>query len=221
MILTSLAEISAYLQNGVAEVADPSSFLRWIVLLMGAIAGGFAVHLVKWVVGKLTVYPMLLKLSGAIVVLGGPDLLPPLAVANGFENVYLRLFWTAVFIGINYFYGNLPGAIQNVSAESPFKVMFIVSGVWHFDRGDYHYKGFLRFCRDRVSRDAAGNFDIGDVPKMFSLYLFQAAAGIGMVTAALGVYSFGAFFKALLLFIGVQLFIYFGGLAIFGTAALR
>ena len=82
-----------------------------------------------------------------IIVLVGPALLPcyllpPLTLANGCESIKDRIKWTALFTFIHYShylpdllkgYGGLPLSSYNTMA--PF-----MSGIWHFDRGDYRFR---------------------------------------------------------------------------------
>ena len=113
-----------------------------------------------------------------------------------------RLKWTTVFTLFHYTHHYLPESLQSISS---FNFIFIISGIWHFDRGDYNYKMFSWVCANRTEQ-ALSQDNVKRTVQSLALYHFQAAAGVGMLWAAFGVYSFGAFFKALLLYIAFQFF---------------
>jgi len=150
LLINSLREASAMIQAGRAEI-NPSTFMRWFILPIGAIMGGFSVNLVKVIMDKLDYYlpTVLFYILGIIVVLGGPDILPPLTLVNGCESLMDRVKWTALFIFINYAQ-YLPDLLKGHEATSSFNVMMIISGLWHIDRGDYHYKMFTWICSNRA-----------------------------------------------------------------------
>ena len=202
LILVALQELSAVLQHGWSAM-DISTVMRWFMLPIGCIMGGFAVSLVEIIVAKLESYlsQWVLCIIVIGVILGGPDLLPPLTLANGCESLMDRLKWTTVFALFHYIRDYLPEPMQSISS---FNFIFIISGIWHFDRGDYNYNFFSWVCANRTQALSQDNVKI--TVQSLALYHFQAAAGVGMLWAAFGVYSFGAFFKALLLYLALQLF---------------
>ena len=207
LLINSLREASAMIQAGRAEI-DPSTFMRWFILPIGAIMGGFSVNLVKVIMDKLDYYlpTVLFYILGIIVVLGGPDILPPLTLVNGCESLMDRVKWTALFIFINYAQ-YLPDLLKGHEATSSFNVMMIISGLWHIDRGDYNYKMFTWICSNRSEYHLSED-NVKETLHKMALYHFQAAAGVGMLWAVFGVYSPGAFFQALVIYSAANLSIY-------------
>ena len=131
LLLFTLYEISAVMQHGIAAM-DFATIMRWFLLPMGAIAGGLGVYFVKFVIDKLAYYlsPTMMWILAIAIVLGGPDLLPPLTLANGPEKLEDRLKWTALFMFIQ-FSPYLPNFLKGYEVPSSFNAMMILSGIWY------------------------------------------------------------------------------------------
>mmetsp|Transcript_32888 Transcript_32888/g.60659 ORF Transcript_32888/g.60659 Transcript_32888/m.60659 type:complete len:293 (-) Transcript_32888:45-923(-) len=207
LLLKSLREVSIVIQRGRAAI-DPSTLMRWFMLPTGATVGGVSVHLVKIIMNKLSDYlpTVLLYILAIIIVVGGPDILPPLTLANGCESLVDRLKWTALIVFIHYA-RYLPDLLKGHEATSSFDVLMIISGLWHIDRGDYNFKMFSWECYSR-RENSLSEGNLGDTIMTLFLYHFQTATGVGMLWAVGGVYSFGAFSMIILLYIAVCLIHY-------------
>mmetsp|Transcript_3450 Transcript_3450/g.8765 ORF Transcript_3450/g.8765 Transcript_3450/m.8765 type:complete len:283 (-) Transcript_3450:1890-2738(-) len=216
MIIRSLNEVSNLIQHGIVSIdidSLPATLVRWCVLPMGTILGGFGVHLARYIINMIVYYlPMsLVYIILAIVVLGGPDILPPLTLANGQERLIDRLKWTAPFTFIHYSH-YLPELLKGYELPlSSYNIMAFMSGIWHFDRGDYNHAKFSHElgCNDRMREYFMREENINTMTQQMMLFHFQAAAGVGMVWAACGIYSFTAFFMALALLVVVHFFVYY------------
>lgn len=89
-----------------------------------------------------------------------------------------------------------------------YNCIMIVSALWHIDQGDYNYKKF-QYISTRQQDIALSEENIGSTINIFSLCFSRAATGFGMLWAASGVYSLGIYLKAMVLYIGIQLLIWF------------
>lgn len=78
----------------------------------------------------------------------------------------------------------------------------------HLDRGDYNHKMFSWICYNRQEYFLRDENIRGMIQNM-ALYHFQAAAGVGILWATLGVHSFEFFFIALVLYVIFHLYIRF------------
>lgn len=185
-----------------SDVLDPRTLvMNFGVLSMGLIFGGFGVGVVRWLVGDILLYNLPIWCVYAIVfgvILGGPDLLPPLTLANGCEDLTHRIIWTALMVLYCYF---------TIWADA-YKCIMIVSGLMHIDRGDYNFKKFQYICYPR-QHIALSEENVSNTITFFYLCFFRAASGVGMLWAACGVHTLDQFFKAMVVYFGINLFIYF------------
>jgi hypothetical protein len=189
--------------QGRTEEVDPMTrLLNVFIMPAGAICGGFAVGAVKWVIDKILFYYLPnwgVYAIGIAVMLGGPDLLPPLTLLNGCDKLIDRFKWTVLLNAFYYYY----------DGNSAYNFIMVISGLWHIDRGDYEYKRFGRVCR-REFDTAFNEENHTDTIAYFSLCIFRVTAGVGMLWAGCGVYTLAVFVKALFAYIGIQLLIFFG-----------
>jgi len=108
-----------------------------------------------------------------------------------------RLKWAGLFAVLNDFVLN--------EERLTFKILAILSGIWHFDRGDCHYKEFAWSCIGRGVRSE----HIEDTIHNLASYHLRAGAGVGMLWVALGIYPLRAFIVMLILFVACQFYIRF------------
>ena len=212
VLIGSWLDMVAIHRDG-SQALDPRSMvMNFGVLPTGIICGGFAVGAVRWIIDNMFYYlpDWCIYLVGAIVLFGGPDLLLPLTLLNGCEGIGNRMIWLCFLACWHRF----------VNETNSFQCMMLLSGLWHIDRGDYEYKKFQWICAANQSI-ALSEDNISNTITHFKLLFFRAAAGIGMLWAGFGVYSLGVFLKALLGYIGIQLFIFvcIGGSASFQALA--
>ena len=115
----------------------------------------------------------------------GPDLLPPLSLANGCESIKDRLKWTALFTFIHYSH-NLPDLLKGYGGSplSSYNTMALISGIWHFDRGDYRFR---KLCYELATNERlrvemfTRAKNINTTTNYIMLFHFQASAGVGMI----------------------------------------
>ena len=148
--------------NFIYEVSSPtanySTIVRCFMIPWGIIMGALGVHIARFVINNMVYYlpSLLVYIIFAIVIVGGPDLLPPLTMINGAEELRERLTWSALFVFIHYSYLLLPDMFKEVYRLplSSFDVMIIISGICHFDQGDYHFRKFCwcAHCRGEYYR---------------------------------------------------------------------
>eukprot|EP00985_Skeletonema_marinoi_P014139 scaffold7112_cov119-Skeletonema_marinoi.AAC.3 len=167
--------------------------------------GGFAVGAVEWSIDNVILVYLpywVVYLVKWGVILGGPEILPPLTLVNGCEELLDRLFWVVIF--------SLLDVVASYFDEDScvaYNSMLIASAIWHMDRGDHHFKAFALQCQRNQNRAFENNNN--ETLFSFALYQLRAASGVGMLWAIFGVYSLGTFFKASLLFVAVILAIPF------------
>ena len=199
--------------NFIHEVSSPtanySTIVRCFMIPWGIIMGALGVHIARFVINNMVYYlpSLLVYIIFAIVIVGGPDLLPPLTMVNGAEELRERLTWSALFVFIHYSYLLLPDMMFKEVYRlqlSAFDIMIIISGICHFDQGDYHFRKFCWYahCRGEYYRRHPR-----ELLHIMCMYYFQAGAGVGIIWAGVGVYTFKAFFISLVVYTAIQLFI--------------
>ena len=134
LLINTWQDMLAILQDETKALDPRTLVMNFAVLPMGVIFGGFAVGGVRWALECLLFYlPVWCVYAvGLVIVLGGPDLLPPLTLMNGCEELIHRIIWTSIVAGWYYF----------INENNAYKYIMIVSAIWHIDRGDYNYKKF-------------------------------------------------------------------------------
>jgi len=197
LLIHSFVETSTIIQTGISALHLAAIF-RWILLPMGAIAGGVGVSLVEITTETLTHYlpSYALHALSIMVVLGGPDILPPMTLVNGCELLIDRLKWGGLFTFVHYSH-HLPAMFRGYDADiSAWKALVVLSGLWHIDRGDYNLKMFIWASQTEYRNTEMILHNVG-------AYHFQTASGVGMLLAGLGLHSPLSLLKAAVLYAAV------------------
>jgi hypothetical protein len=196
MFLQSMKDLSSFLQGNRERFFSGALWLGLYMIPFGFVMGGLAVGAVEWIIDNIILFYLphwTMYLLILVVIVSGPEILPPLTLVNGCETLIVRVFWVGVFVLLDLF--------TNYFVEGrciAYNIMLIASAIWHMDRGDHDFKHLaLHYQRDR---DRALECST-EILTSFASNHFRAASGVGMLLAVCGVYSLGASIKALLIYV--------------------
>jgi hypothetical protein len=204
-------DTSRVLRDG-RDAITPALMSTWFIVIFGILLGGNGINFVYYITKKLMDFaPMWLdSILLMIVILAGPDFLPPLTPMNGCEYIKNRIIWSFLYFG-HYWLMNihyLPDGSTNKSelgenqvdeeklvsyilALSSFQIFSIISGIWHMDQGDYFYRktqhNFHNYFRSRGI--SPNDNELIDASRYLMMYQFEAACGIGIFWATFEIYS--------------------------------
>ena len=161
-------DTSRVLQDG-RNAITTALLSTWFVVIFGILLGGNGINFVYYVTKNLLDFaPMWLdSILIMIIIIAGPDFLPPLTPMNGCENIRNRIIWSFLYFGhywlMNVYHYDVPNNELDVDEEklaggggggtsiitqivayilalSSFQILSIISGIWHMDQGDYFYR---------------------------------------------------------------------------------
>jgi len=166
--------------------------MRWFVGSWGAMAGGIVVHVTDYSVGKLEQFGglWLVYAVATCIVVGGPDLGPPITLCNGVESLPLRL----AFSGLAWLSGQYGFGWKDTERD-----LWMLSALWHMWEANGEFHKISRHSYVRLREDRASDDDLSLITKMLLLQFFRLGAGIGIFWAIFGVYSLTNFLWGMLI----------------------
>ena len=190
-------------QNRTPPTITPLFLFKISTSILGVIIGGNAVFLIQMLNNKIKTFsPTLYYILMAIIILIGPDLffIPPITPLNGCTMLKRRLQ-----IGV-----------ACLIIQPTYRVIYVISGFWHMDRGDFHHRKSQNYAQDalndiqelrnveHINHRREEEIIMNSAMISLTYCRFRVMFGVGMAWAGSEIYSSTAFLWAMVFFIVTQ-----------------